>query len=168
MNPRDIERRLKENKKKIKWREPRSSFYFKNGSRNYRNIRRDPGMENAFAIQLETILKNEMENYLPMIVPTIIDALRNVTLEKTSRKILDRLKDGNNLSDKDEELLGDCFDTYLCIPIMASGDRLGATSDHPYNRRMSGSREEVSEAYGRIKNLWPEKYHLHLENEEEE
>ena len=98
MNPRDIERRLKENKKKIKWREPRSSFYFKNGSRIYRNIRRDPGMENAFAIQLETILKNEMGNYPPMIVPTIIDALRNVTLERTSRRILDKIKDEYSLS----------------------------------------------------------------------
>ena len=51
---------------------------------------------------------------------------------------------------------------------MARGDKLAMTSDHPSNHLASGSREEVSEAYSRIKNLWPEKYHLHLEKEEEE
>ena len=59
MNPRDIERRLKENKQKLGWTEQRKYRTLKTIGTNKSASRLDPAMLRSFNSQLELILEND-------------------------------------------------------------------------------------------------------------
>jgi len=157
MNPRDLERRIKEHKKQTGYKEPRAALIHKNKGRigtDKSLTLYDTAMIRAFHEQLDLIVEKELDTNLHT---DILDSIK-YTLEKKGQKnnvtLLFAIKSQYPLlSDSEKESIIKIVDTFNDIPTNSN--------------RVSHRYINFPEGRDRMMALWPNEFQAYFKDKAE-